>query len=245
MFRGPLKNKYYAIAYHQIRAIKGSPCQIGINEFYQQLDYFKNNNYKSLVSSDLKSIQHNAKNCQKNIILTFDDGEIDHYEIAYKALKERNLKGIFFIPTSLIGKENRVTEEVIKEMSSHGMEIGSHSNHHIFLDKLSENEIYDELHDSKEILQRISRESVISLSPPFDHFSKSIKEIASNVGYEFIFLTNFWSNSLFPNRNVINRIDSSFIRNFNGFYDFPFLRVKTWHNIKSIIKEVFAYSTQK
>lgn len=38
-----------------------------------------------------------------NIVLTFDDGYLEHYETVYPVLKKKGLRGLFFLPTGYIG----------------------------------------------------------------------------------------------------------------------------------------------
>lgn len=67
--------------------------------FKRQLDYFASK--KRFVSKEefINLVEKRIKPPKNSILLTFDDGVIDHYKYVYKELKKRNIFGIFFIST--------------------------------------------------------------------------------------------------------------------------------------------------
>lgn len=99
-------DKYIAVNYHYIREQSDNgikACTVG--DFLNHLDYLSDN-YKivrlaELYNNVLKGVKGNY--CS----LTFDDGLTEHFDVAFQALKERGLTGIFF-PIGLPIKERRV-----------------------------------------------------------------------------------------------------------------------------------------
>jgi peptidoglycan/xylan/chitin deacetylase (PgdA/CDA1 family) len=95
------------IYYHYIRNFDSNYPNLNgirfldINSFRKQLDYFTAN-FKFITKSEFIDCIDNSNykdiydNC---ILLTFDDGLIDHYNYVFQELKKRNLWGIFFIPS--------------------------------------------------------------------------------------------------------------------------------------------------
>ena len=82
------------VMYHYIRPIKKSlyPNLKGLefNNFKKQINYFKNK-YDILNFDDFLEILKTKKIPKKPcIILTFDDGYIDHYNYAFPYLVEKN-----------------------------------------------------------------------------------------------------------------------------------------------------------
>lgn len=57
--------------------------------------------YKIISLKDMKS----NNDLNNSIMLTFDDGTIDHYEIVYPILKKLNVSGLFFIPSCIKSKK--------------------------------------------------------------------------------------------------------------------------------------------
>lgn len=62
---------------------------------------------KKVISlKELKKIQlNNEKNKDEYVLLTFDDGTIDHYKNVYRILKKYNVTGVFFICSNIFKKD--------------------------------------------------------------------------------------------------------------------------------------------
>lgn len=66
-----------------------------LNYFDKKIDELKRK-YKIISLSDINN--QNLKNCNKELLLlTFDDGTIDHYNEVFPILKKHNVSGVFFI----------------------------------------------------------------------------------------------------------------------------------------------------
>ena len=88
------------IMYHYVRKLKNSKYPnikaLEINYFLNQIKYFKRF-YKFISYNDLlESIYGGKKIPNNSIILTFDDGLIDHYETIFPILLKENIQGLFF-----------------------------------------------------------------------------------------------------------------------------------------------------
>ena len=88
-----------AIVYHRIGKTSINSNYFSFNNFRKQLDYLSK--YYNLLNKNdfLNKIQNKDKFDNKDIILTFDDGTIDHYKYVFPELKKRKICGIFYIPT--------------------------------------------------------------------------------------------------------------------------------------------------
>ncbi len=61
------------------------------------------NNYNTVTVKEIDRIfQSNKKLPKKTVVLTFDDGYYDNYEIVFPLLKKYNLKAVFFVNTLFI-----------------------------------------------------------------------------------------------------------------------------------------------
>src|SRR5439155_1073369 len=85
--------------------------------------------------------------------LTFDDGAASDYEYAFPVLVELGLRATFFVVPTRIDRPGQVTWAQLREMLAAGMEIGSHSMTHPFLDALDEQALRREFGDSKRLLE--------------------------------------------------------------------------------------------
>ncbi|MCX5815305.1 MAG: polysaccharide deacetylase family protein [Proteobacteria bacterium] len=91
-----------AVMYHYVRRFKPTLPYfryLDFENFSKQLDFFQNEyNFISLDEYE-RVINQKLEPPKNKIILTFDDGLIDHYEFVYPELKKRGLWGIFYVPT--------------------------------------------------------------------------------------------------------------------------------------------------
>tara|TARA_B100000963_G_scaffold213219_2_gene185835 strand:- start:16334 stop:17254 length:921 start_codon:yes stop_codon:yes gene_type:complete len=93
------------IMYHYVRDIKNSLFPnikgLDIKEFKFQINYLKKN-YNIISLEDFFNNDFNQN--QKNCVLTFDDGYIDHYNFVLEVLLKNNIKGAFFPPVDVVDK---------------------------------------------------------------------------------------------------------------------------------------------
>ncbi|MDD2487727.1 MAG: polysaccharide deacetylase family protein [Candidatus Gracilibacteria bacterium] len=82
-----------------------------VENFKKQLDFFEKE-YGFVRKKDWEKFINSKENPPKGVVLTFDDGLIDHYNFVLPILKERNIWGIFFICTQPI--KNRTILNVHK-----------------------------------------------------------------------------------------------------------------------------------
>ena len=95
--------------YHYVREVKKSKYPnlnaLEFSEFKNQIKYFKKN-FDILDNDQFYEIIKNKKISKKpSILLTFDDGYIDHYNYVYPYLKKHNISGIFYTPVKTIQNE--------------------------------------------------------------------------------------------------------------------------------------------
>ena len=70
--------------------------------FKQQMEWLKSNNFTAMTLDEVVTSMETGKVPKRPVGLTFDDGYVDNYTVAYPILKESGLKGTFFIITSMI-----------------------------------------------------------------------------------------------------------------------------------------------
>lgn len=101
--------------------------------FRQQMAYLKDNGYTPIDFYDLSTaIVAQTELPEKPILLTFDDGYLDSYEVVYPVFQEYGFKGTFFIITEFVDSEREgyMTWPMIEEMAQAGQRIESHSRTH-------------------------------------------------------------------------------------------------------------------
>lgn len=129
--------------------------------------------------------------------------EFDKYlKLILDKLDETNTKATFFC----LGKIASDFPEVIKSIAEKGHDIGCHSNEHLWLTKMSKEQLQQDTHDAISALEDVCGQKVISYRAPAFSIGDNNKwaiEILANEGIEI-------DASIFPAK-----------RDFGGFASFP------------------------
>lgn len=208
--------------------------------FKKHLQYLKDKNYTVITFKDLDKIgwRNRFEKGKKYIILTFDDGYKDNYDLAFPILKEFNFKATIFLMGSLTYNEwdvkaggerkfSLMSVEMIKEMQDYGIEFGAHTFNHPKLNTLSNEEIEHQIVDVKKLLEEKIGKEIITFAYPYGILNDYAKEMAKKADYTFALATDSGSVCLsddlyqirriaiFPNTNLF-----SFKRKVAGNYNF-------------------------
>lgn len=103
-------NGLYCFNYHRIgdpEKSKFDPNVFSCDErtFEEHLRFYKEN-FDILTINELNELQKSRKKLvKKYALITFDDGYVDNYELAYPLLKKHKIPATFFIATDFIEKE--------------------------------------------------------------------------------------------------------------------------------------------
>ncbi|WP_373080623.1 polysaccharide deacetylase family protein [Fusobacterium animalis] len=208
--------------------------------FKKHLQYLKDKNYTVITFKDLDKIgwRNRFEKGKKYIILTFDDGYKDNYDLAFPILKEFNFKATIFLMGSLTYNEwdvkaggerkfSLMSVEMIKEMQDYGIEFGAHTFNHPKINTLSNEEIAHQIVDVRKPLEEKIGKEIITFAYPYGILNDYAKEMAKKAGYTFALATDSGSVCLsddlyqirriaiFPNTNLF-----SFKRKVAGNYNF-------------------------
>lgn len=210
------------------------------NIFRKHLQYLKDKNYTVITFKDLDKIgwRNRFEKGKKYIILTFDDGYKDNYDLAFPILKEFDFKATIFLMGKSAYNEWDVkaggeiefplmSVEMIKEMQDYGIEFGAHTFNHPKINTLSNEEIEHQIVDVKKPLEEKIGKEIITFAYPYGILNDYAKKMARKAGYTFALATDSGSVCLsddlyqirriaiFPNTNLF-----SFKRKVAGNYNF-------------------------
>ena len=101
------KIKYYfkkeipILMYHRIidseQEIGKNSIYLNVEEFVKQLQYLKNNNFRTITFKELSTLNKEDRKKNKYVILTFDDGYRDNYDLVFPLLKKYNMKAVIYM----------------------------------------------------------------------------------------------------------------------------------------------------
>jgi len=181
-----MKKEVLVLLYHNIVDTSKdlSLYDVGLDNFKNQLEFLHEYKFSHFIVSAYKDYKKN-----REILLTFDDGYASWEEVVLPLLKNFDIKAFFFICIKHM-KEGRISKNQIHNLKKEGMNIGSHLMTHRFLHKLSKEEIFYELKESKKILEDIIQDEIKYFSVPGGLYNPSVIEIAKMVGYQNIFTSD-------------------------------------------------------
>ena len=124
-------------------------------EFGEQLAWLAGNGYTTITVAELfNAFYYDLLLPPRPVILIFDDGFVDVYEHAFPVLKERGFSATIAAITEFVGQPEYLNWEQMKEMSSAGFEVVSHTATHANLAALSREDARRELADSRGLLEK-------------------------------------------------------------------------------------------
>lgn len=92
-----------AITYHYVRPETGEPpagyYHLPLERFREQLDYLEETHTLLSKSAFFECLRGDRRPPDDGVVLTFDDGLLDHYRWVLPELDERDLWGLFFVAT--------------------------------------------------------------------------------------------------------------------------------------------------
>ncbi len=171
------------LMYHHLKYRAANASQalktwtVAPDQFAAQLDYFQSCGFHTITFKQLVEFFDAGAPLPTNpILLTFDDGWLDSYTVAFPELKKRGMVGNFFIPTQYadVGGELLVNWDQVLEMDRAGMEFGGHTISHEDLSRITLEEMRRQLRVGKAKMEEKLGHPTYALSYPFGAFNPRV-----------------------------------------------------------------------
>lgn len=193
----PARRGLVALMYHHIGTIDPSNGQYAFTitpqQFEKQLLFLKQHGYTPVAEKDVvHTVKTGQTQIKKPVLLTFDDGHADNYTALFPLVKKYQVPVLIFLITDKIGTDGYLTWDQIHEMYRSGfVTFGSHSCSHRRLRSLSNEEIVQEVTQSKRILEEKLNTQIYSFCYPFGAggFDKRVRPLILQAGYLLDFST--------------------------------------------------------
>ncbi|MDO4459252.1 MAG: polysaccharide deacetylase family protein [Clostridia bacterium] len=117
-----------------------------------------------------------AKNDDKLIAITFDDGPGIYTSDLIDRLNERGVKATFFI----VGSNAEYYPDVIKKAADSGHELGNHSYDHALLTDIGEEQLINEISLTNDILKKADGKDRHLIRPPYGEFNDAVAKAAAS-----------------------------------------------------------------
>ena len=236
----PTNYKLPVLLYHRV---VNQNCAIGKHkiyvwekEFERQMRYLHQQNFQCITFEDLQ--KDPTQNLNKKVILTFDDGYVDNFDIAFPILKKYGYKAVVFWVTKTTKNTWGIAEgepavdllnsTQAMEMRNYGIEFGAHTQTHPNLLLCSATAIKREIDGSKKDIENLLDINVTSFSYPFGACNELVKKTTQDAGYTFAVSTNKGAPFFSQDHFQIRRIEvtpktslRSFKKKVSGYYFSP------------------------
>ncbi|HHW42456.1 MAG TPA: polysaccharide deacetylase family protein [Desulfotomaculum sp.] len=174
------------LMYHKIGPEKNNDAVISPERFREHMAYLYEQNYRPISLDELYAyLNHGAGLPPKPVVITFDDGYRDTYEIALPLLKRYKFKSVLFIPGMEVGKS--FTRDELLDMKGSGMEVAAHGQTHRPLAKLSPREQEEEISRVKESLDSVLEQDTRYFCYPYGSYDQNTMEILRKKGFRLAF----------------------------------------------------------
>ena len=186
------------LMYHDIAADHASAKRLSVpvDDFASQLHFLYSEGFETLTASTVAcALADGRKLPERAVVITFDDGFADLYEIAFPILSRYNFTITVFITTEWI-QDSESSRSVrrpgrmlswsqIRDLAGAGFEIGAHSCSHPQLDQLSKRYLEDELRISKAMLEDELQRPIAGMAYPFGYSNIGVRRMAQQQGYKY------------------------------------------------------------
>jgi peptidoglycan/xylan/chitin deacetylase (PgdA/CDA1 family) len=178
---------YHAVDAKPLSGSSGVAMTVPTNQFQEEMDYLAENGYHTITLSEVyDAVDKNLPLPAKSVAITFDDGYLDQYSVAYPILKSHNFTATFFVITNMVGRNGKydyISWDQLKEMQNSGMDIESHTVNHPNLTKLKLQSLADQMVKSKEVIKAHLGKDPKIIAYPGNKYDANVETAAQNAGY--------------------------------------------------------------
>ena len=214
------------LCYHSVDDQNQDYTAISPAHFEAQINFLFQEGYKTIHLQDLLNAEtnggptvqsSNAKDSEKTVVITFDDGFQDNYENVYPILRRFGFKATIFLIGERIGRDGYLKKQEILELHQNGFQFGSHTLTHPDLRHLSSAEKRKEISDSKKFLERELGFDVDFFCYPSGFFDETVVRVVKEAGYQGACSNMPGSNSKIHNPYLLKRTEIAAHDTLNDF----------------------------
>jgi peptidoglycan/xylan/chitin deacetylase (PgdA/CDA1 family) len=151
------------------------------------MEYLPTDGFTPMTLKELHEIwRTNQSLPAKPIVLTFDDGDHGVYQYAYPVARQYGFPFVVFLITRWTTVHTTFymsNSEVSELVSSNLVELGSHTENHVNLDKASFMRTFYEIRESKKEVKKLFDYDITSFCYPFGNYTKVAMAALRLYGY--------------------------------------------------------------
>lgn len=192
---GPLR----ILCYHAIADLAGAPVveAYGVppKQFRRQLDLLRRWGFQFIDAEEfLRFLQGRAGLPRRAVLLTFDDCYRDLLDAALPILEEKHIPAVAFAVTGRLGQTNDwdtaagapplrlLDAEGLRQLARKRIAVGAHSRSHRMLNRITEEQLKEEIEGSLEDLEALGFERPAMLAYPYGEYDENVQKATRAAG---------------------------------------------------------------
>lgn len=183
------------LSYHQINDIDHNAFTLSEAEFDAQMKYLADNGYTFMMPDEvLDAWENDTPLPSKPVVVTFGGGKLDFYKSAFPILKKYNARVTLFVVTDYLNLyPNHITWAQARELQDSGLvDIESNTlNHSNLAEILSNQDIRNQLYNSKQAIEWYMKKPVNYVSYPGGMYTREVEQITRESGYRAAFTIDY------------------------------------------------------
>jgi peptidoglycan/xylan/chitin deacetylase (PgdA/CDA1 family) len=184
------------LMYHSVEPYDADPYQVTVHprRFDRQLRWLRGRGLRGVSMSELL-YERGAGRGAGLVGLTFDDGYADFVTEVLPALRRYSFGATVFVIPGVLGGHNSwdepgprkplMTASDVRRAADAGVEVGSHSLHHIRLPEAGDDELTEQVHLSREIIAGITGRAVTGFCYPYGAVGEREVRAVRAAGYDY------------------------------------------------------------
>ncbi len=168
--------------------------------FEKQMQWLADHQYTPVsLDTFVQIVKGERTGPQKPVVITFDDSNLNQYDVAVPILEKHYFTGVFYLITKYLDSPSMINRERVLDMQKRGMDIENHTVDHDALAELSDSRLDYELTESKRVLEELLGHPIHHLAYPLVSQNARVREHMAKAGY--------WTGTTMDPRNA-NETDS-------------------------------------
>jgi peptidoglycan/xylan/chitin deacetylase (PgdA/CDA1 family) len=140
--------------------------------------------YRTITQTQLfDAMYRGAALPRRPVLLTFDDGYVDHVTQVLPVLERHHMVATFYVITRRTHEPGFLTGAQIRKLEAAGMDIGAHTRTHPSLAALSPSALHDEVTGSQLDLRRLLGHPVYWFAYPYGVFNPAVVAAVKRAGF--------------------------------------------------------------
>lgn len=127
---------------------------------------------------------------RSDVMLTVDDGNLSDSDIIVPMLLECDMKATFFVAVGHLDSKGYLSRTDVRSIVQEGMRMGSHGIYHHNWRELSDEQLIDEMHNSKDILEQLTGQATTEAACPFGSYDRRVLRHLRRARFEKVYTSD-------------------------------------------------------